>query len=84
MKSYGIKDKFHIAKHYYLSVLTCILLLSAVWFEVWFDSVQAAIAAPINDCSQQLIATNPWEGMGNNLEKADENTIDAVKDFFGN
>lgn len=84
MKSNSIKDKFHIAKHYCLSVITCILLLSAVWFGVWFDSLQAAIATPINDCSQQLIATNPWKGMGDKdkLEKADENTIDAVKGFL--
>lgn len=83
MKSNRIKNKLHIAKHYCLSVASCVLLLSTVWFGVWFDSAQAAIATPLDGFPQQVIAANPLRGMGDKLEGNVEQGIGKAQRNLG-
>jgi len=75
MESNRVKDNLYILKHFCLSVLSCVLLLSAIWFAVWFDSVQAVIATPVDGFPQKLIAANLLKGMGDKLEVKTEQAV---------
>ncbi|AFY56535.1 hypothetical protein Riv7116_4101 [Rivularia sp. PCC 7116] len=83
MKSNKSKNKLHIVKHYCLSVFSCVLLLSTVWFGVWFDSSQPAIANPISNYPQQIIAANPLKGAGDKIEGNAEQAVGQAQRNLG-
>ena len=78
------KNKMHLVKHYCLSVFTCLLLLTTVWFGVWFDAAQPAIAAPIDGYAQQLIAANPLAGVGDKVGGEAEQALGKAQRNLGN
>ena len=84
MKSDQSKNKIEIVKHYCLSVFSCVLLLSTVWFGVWFDASQAAVAAPMDGNAQQLIAANPLRGMGDKVGGEAEQALGKAQRNLGN
>lgn len=84
MKSNKSKNKIEIAKHYCLSIFSCVLLLSTVLFGVWFNAAQAAIATPIDGYPQQVIAANPFRGTGDKLEGEAEQALGKAQRNLGN
>ncbi len=80
MKSDNSKNKMQIVKHYCLSVFSCVLLLTTVWF----GAAQAAVASPIHSYSQQLIAANPLSGVGDKVEGNVEQAIGKAQRNLGN
>lgn len=80
MKSAKTKNKIEIVKRYCLSVFSCALLLTTVWF----GSVQAAVATPACGYSQQLIAANPLAGVGDKIEGNVEQTVGKAQRNLGN
>ncbi|MBV6621709.1 MAG: CsbD family protein [Rivularia sp. (in: Bacteria)] len=83
MKSEKRRNKLHVAKHYCLSVFSCVLLLSTIWFGVWLDSAQAAIATSINEYPQQIIAANPLKGVGDKIEGNAEQAVGQAQRNLG-
>lgn len=83
MKSDKSKNKIEIVKHYCLSVFSCVLLLTTAWFGVWFDAAQAAVAAPIDGYTQQLIAANPLRGAGDQLGGEAEQALGKAQRNLG-
>lgn len=82
MKSDKSKNKIQMVKHYCLSVFSCVLLLSAVWFGVSFDAAQAAVITPTDGYSQ-LIAANPLRGMGDKVEGNAEQALGEAQRNLG-
>lgn len=83
MKSDESKNKIQIVKHYCVSVLSCTLLLSAVWFGLCFDGTLEAIATPINGYPQQIIAANPFIGAGDKVEGNVEQALGKAQGNLG-
>lgn len=76
-------NKIETVKHYCLSFFSCALLLATVWFGVWFDAAQPAVAAPIDGYSQ-LIAANPLAGVGDKIEGNAQQAVGEAQRNLGN
>lgn len=81
MKSNKSTNSLQIVKKFCVSVVSCVLLLSAVCFGAWFDASQAAIAIPMN--SQQVMAANPLRGTGDELEGNAEQALGKAQRNLG-
>jgi len=74
------KNKIEIVKHYCISLFSCVLLLTTVWF----GAAQAAVAAPMHSYSQQLIAANPLAGVGDKIGGEAEQALGKAQRNLGN
>lgn len=78
------KNKIEIAKHYCLSIFSCVLLLTTVWFGAWLDAAQPAIASTLDGYPQQIIAANPFAGVGDKIEGNAEQAVGKAQRNLGN